>query len=121
MTTGGSVIDNGNNGGGVNYTTAEQDTGLTWVGGETIYQKTLVAGTFPNANSVNVAHGITGLDKIIKFEGYGDDGTNGIPLPYTQQTGDNIQLSSDDTNVVISSTANFSGFSGHITIWYIKT
>lgn len=37
----GNVIQpNGASGGGINYSTTEQDTGLTWIDGKKIYQKT---------------------------------------------------------------------------------
>ena len=39
-------IPSGGGGGGVNYSTTEQDTGLTWIDGRPIYQKTFYMSTF---------------------------------------------------------------------------
>lgn len=46
----GNVIQpNGDvSGGGINYSTTEQDTGLTWIDGKKIYQKTVDFGALPN-------------------------------------------------------------------------
>ena len=55
--------------GGIDYSTSEQDTGLKWIGGETVYQKTIDFGGLPDTGSKDVAHGIVGLDVVIDFWG----------------------------------------------------
>ncbi|MBO4863858.1 MAG: phage tail protein [Eubacterium sp.] len=46
--------ESGGGGGGINYSTTEQDTGLTWIDGRPVYQKTYYSGT--------VAQGVSVLD-----------------------------------------------------------
>jgi hypothetical protein len=50
------------------YSTSEKAIG-TWVDGKTIYQKTIPFTFSSSANSVSIAHGITNIDKCIKYYG----------------------------------------------------
>ena len=61
----------GGGSGGINYSTEEQDTGLTWIDGKKIYQKTVVYdGVIPYVNGgYEVAHNITDLNEVISWEG----------------------------------------------------
>lgn len=64
----------GTGGGGINYSTTEQDTGLLWVNGKHIYQKTVVAEVESGTvhNSAFVIPLLTGDDEIetpVSFEG----------------------------------------------------
>ena len=69
---------------GGNFSTAEQNTGFTWVDGRTIYKKTVNTGTLPNDNEKTVPHGISNLRRVLKVEGYAYNGTNDttFPLPF---------------------------------------
>lgn len=55
-------------GGGVDYSLTEQDTGLKWIDGKTIYQKTIDFGTMPVGQEKDVAHNIIGLDFVVDLE-----------------------------------------------------
>lgn len=44
-------------GGGINYTTEEQDTGLKWIDGRTIYQKTITKSFSTTNSSYNCYYG----------------------------------------------------------------
>lgn len=60
----------------------EEDTGRTWIDGETVYRKTFKMET-PGTGDITLAHGIDGLDLIVaSVEGYCilADGTK-ITLP----------------------------------------
>ena len=59
----------GGGGGGVSYTEAEQDTGLTWIDGDPIYKQTFVEATVANgATPTSITHSITGLTQVVGFE-----------------------------------------------------
>jgi hypothetical protein len=124
MSIGGTGLEPSSGGGGINYSTTEQDTGLTWLGGETIYQKT-IAVTCPNNTLTTTAHGITGVDvstiKIV-LEGSGaDDGTTAIPLPYVNDIATfQVLVSVNATNISLRSSQNMSAYSGHVTLQYAK-
>ena len=102
------------------YSTSEKDSGQVWTDGSTIYQKTIELGALPNATSTTDAHSISNLDRIIKIEGMADDGTDQIPLPYYHAT-DGVEVSVDDTNITLVTEDDKSGFTGHITIYYLKS
>ena len=53
------------------YSTAEKDTGLKWTDGKNIYQKTIHIDALPSVagTETSYAHGITNVDKFIKYEG----------------------------------------------------
>lgn len=55
-------------GGGISYSTTEQDTGLTWIDGSKIYQKTIDFGTMPVNEEKDVAHGISNLAFLVDIE-----------------------------------------------------
>lgn len=69
---------------GLNYSTSEVDTGMTWIDGKHIYKKTVDFGAEPAANQAKkVSANISNLDKVIKIEAMGiDDNHAGLPLPY---------------------------------------
>lgn len=106
----------------LNYTTAEQNTGLTYTGGQTVYQKTIVIGVGPKASTVSAAHGITGLQRIIEANCWGTDGTNHGPAPFSSLTSTLvIQMNLDGTNVYLTSTGNYSAYTFHITLKYLHS
>lgn len=55
-------------GGGVDYSFIEQDTGLKWIDGKSIYQKTIDFGSMPVGQEKDVSHGITDLAFVVDLE-----------------------------------------------------
>jgi hypothetical protein len=107
----------------LNYTTAEQSTGRTWIDGKTIFQKTVVIAAGPNNSIVNVAHGIVGLDTVVDYKMMLRDGNTHIFVPDVEATAV-IQLHHifDATNIVLVSGmgGDWSGYSGACTLYYTK-
>jgi hypothetical protein len=60
----------GGGGGGLNFSTTEQDTGRTWIDAQPIYQKTVSLGNLPVFGVSTVAHGVTGIDKVIRWRAF---------------------------------------------------
>lgn len=111
-------------GGGVtmDYSTAEQATGYTWIDGNMIYKKTVNFGALPNSTAKTVAHSITSLGKIIELEGYGRK-TNGAtyPLPYASAGSGSMELYADNTNIEITTTNDRTDISEcYVTLYYTK-
>jgi hypothetical protein len=100
------------------YSTSEQDSGLRWTDGSVIYQKTVSLGALPDTTTKNVAHSISGLGTVIKIEGMVDNGTDQYPLPAVATNG--VEIKVDDTNIVIVTTSDWSGFTGYLTVFYLK-
>lgn len=110
-------------GGGVSYSTEEQDTGLTWIDGKKIYQKTVEFGTLPNASSKEVAHDIVGFETIwIKeFICVGSNDYYTI-LPYVLMSAGTHggELYLHDGKIHVTVDGNFSSYTGYCTICYTK-
>lgn len=113
--------------GGISYSTEEQDTGLTWVDGKKIYQKTIYIETATLVNStpyVSAALDIA-FDKVFSSELVADQGTtriysqvsywNNVSISTARITNDNkIQLST-------SSSSSVTWTDIYVTIRYTKT
>jgi hypothetical protein len=114
-------------GGGVDYSTTEQDTGLKWIDGKTIYQKTINFGTLPNNNSKAVAHGISNLDYVVDYNGVfknpNDTSNTFIKINHTSISSASYQAESyiNLTSIILWCATNRSGYSGYFTILYTKT
>ena len=95
-------------GGGESYSTTETLTGGTWIDGKPIYRKTVNFGALPNSTSKSVAHGISGISKIIKFSAVTTNGTYWLNLPHTNPTtlANSIAIECTATNVTITSGSN---------------
>ncbi len=107
----------------LNYTTSEQNTGRTWIDGKTIFQKTVVIAAGPNNSTVNVAHGIVGLDYVVDYKMMLSNGTFQIFVPDVEATAV-IQLhhAFDDTNIILVSGlgGDWSTYAGACTLYYTK-
>jgi len=107
----------------LDYSASEVDTGSKWTGGETIYRKTVAFGALPNATTKSVAHSITGLLTVIKFEAMSDNATNQIPLPWTEASGPgHAQILFNDTNIVIDTSDDRTAYTvTPVTIYYTRS
>ena len=109
-------------GGGTDYSTTEVDTGVKWIDGKTIYRKVIPFGKMPNAALKSVAHGITGIDKVIDQWGFGLLGSNYTVFPYVTFNSDyNVSLFSTATNVCIETKQNRSGVDAWVIMEYTKS
>lgn len=104
-----------------NYSTSETNTGFTWIDGKTIYKKTYTLGAFPNNSTKNVAHGITGLNEVVKFEGYSYGG--GVTYETLGQYYDTSRASVyvSGANIVMRTNFNATSLFGVVTLYYTKT
>ena len=112
----------------INFSTAEQDTGLLWTDERKIYQKTVtVAGPIAGyANRTIQAHDIS-PDLFIDFFGYAKSaGTSGetIPIPHIGDTSagaDSLDCYVYNTSIVlIANGVSYAAFTAYITIRYVK-
>lgn len=106
------------------YSTSEVDTKVKWIDGKTIYRKTIDFGALPNATGKTVAHGISGLAKVIKMEGYAKNSNNVFQmLPYVPtHSGYLTNVHTDLTNIEMQSVGDLSGYTEcYITLYYTKS
>ena len=104
--------------------TSEVDTGMKWIDGRTIYQKTFVMGGLKIAGKTTVPHGITNLGMVINIRGIAKEESIGatINLPHAaDQQAYTVTVYADNSNINIQTYADQSGYkTSFVTIQYIK-
>ena len=107
------------------YSTTEQDSGIKWLNGETIYQKTVNFGALPNSASKDVAHGISDIAEVIDVRPKVQSASGDyITTPYGYPNIDGKIITSlyvSDTNVNITTNTDLSSCVAYVTIFYTKT
>lgn len=107
-----------------NYSLTEQDTGMKWLDGSTVYEKTVAIPAGPNNNTVNTAHGITGIAELVSFTGQIKNSSPlWITLPHDSgnAAGGGVGVNVDSTNVSLNAIIDLSAFSGYVTLRYTKS
>lgn len=101
----------GGGGSGIDYSISEQDTGLKWIDGSTVYQKVIsISNVSLSSGGYETVDTITGLDSIVSCNGYVVEGNlkytlNDITLRVVQD-GTSVKLySPSGTTWAISSGA----------------
>ena len=101
------------------YSITEIATNDTWIDDSTIYKKTINTGALPNATTSTISHGISGISKIIKIEGYALDSQN---VYFTSLPDADVNVFATDTNIIISTSIDRSAYTeSYITLYYIKS
>lgn len=101
----------------LNYSTAEQNTGLKWIDGKPIYQKTFNL-TF-TANQLDIDLTALSVESVMKLEG-GVYNLSGSFVPFGYESAVSVYTSSA-SNIHINNIYSSERTSGHVTIWYTKT
>lgn len=108
----------------LDYSTSEINTGAKWIDGSAIYKKTVNFGALPNNTTKTVAHGISGLAKVIKMEGYTKNSNNVFQmLPYVPTNSAYLtNVHTDLTNIEMQSIGDLSGYTEcYVTLYYTKS
>lgn len=109
----------------MDYSTSEVATKATWINGKTIYKKTIAFGALPNTASKSVAHGITGLERVMRIETEAYEASGSFYYNFghvnTASLANGISMYADATNVSIVTGSNRTGVSANITLYYTKT
>ena len=88
--------------------------------GNAVYTKLIDFGALPNNTSKNVDVGVN-EEKIVRAEVMAGNGTNKVQLPYFLADGTLIAKHLfNATNVQITTTRDWSGYTAHVQIWYTK-
>ena len=111
-----------------NYSTSEQDTGFTWVGGQKIYKKTVNIGNPPKSSRKEVSHGVTNIDYVIRIESIlaNSTRTNQVAIPFASVNNvtDNIEIAVNKQKVQVTTATDYWGNNYDTffaTIYYTKT
>lgn len=109
----------------ISYSTAEHDTGATWIDGKKIYAITKKWESQPLNNTIKFSHGISNIDTIVDYLAVYCDGDSYIRFPITGAATDKtVGLRISPTTIAITGTDSYSAKSGrnlYVTIYYTKT
>lgn len=109
----------------LSYSTSEYATGERWIDGSPIYRKTINFGALPNAGSKSVAHGISGLSRVVLMTGYTRQPSSGRtrPLPpMTRSANDLLDIFTEGANVTIITNNDWSPYTEtYINLYYTKS
>lgn len=111
----------------VSYSSSEQDSGIRWIDGKVVYQKTINFGVAPNNTNKSVAHGISNISEVIKYEGFTSTGPgngNYMSLPFVESSNVAYSMSvrATNTHVTIKTNQDNTPFTNtYVTLFYTKT
>ena len=115
----------GSGSGGINYSETEQDTGLKWIDGKSIFQISIHLGTSPNSTGriFEKTHNITGIDNIISYECFFNKSGDHFPVVSTKANAAvaTMNLEITDTNIIINSDTAKKDYDVYCTLRYTKT
>ena len=105
----------------LNYSTSEAWTGLLWLDGKKIYQRTINFGVLPNAATANVAHGIANISYVtsINLQASGSGYFASIFVSATSTN--NIGCYVNGTDIFVETGSNRSSWSAYVTLQYTCT
>lgn len=114
----------------VSYFETEQTLGINWVDGQPVFQRTYdVSSSLPDDECVELAHGIDPLVSLVEVWGIVRQASPRLyrPIPFSAASGvlgdsaDNFALQVTPTTILLASNADYSGFTGFVTMRYTKS
>jgi hypothetical protein len=108
-----------------NYSTAEVNTGKTWIDGKSIYRKVLNCGALPNNSDKSVDINVEDIEQLVNLYGIGISTTGTcFPLPYVYNNlNSQIELIylGGTKQIRITTGQDRTRVTGYVTIEYTKT
>jgi len=114
----------GGGAGELDRTGTETEAGFTSLEGDTVYQKSIAIPAGPTNETVNVAHGITGMKALINAELFFDNGTlhrDVMNVEAIQTTACMWHLTATNLVLFTGATGAYAAYSGEMTLFYTKT
>ena len=106
------------------YSTSELMVGQD-TDGAPVYKKTVKINSLPNAGQGSYPHGISDIDKLVKFEGFARNASGTLyALPHLNlgNIASGIYITVGKTNIIIDTgSTDRSSYNGEVTIYYTKT
>lgn len=114
-------VSGGSGGGGLDYSTTEQNTGIKWVDGSDIYFKTYTPTTPINIGQegawIDTGIDATGIGQIVNVQSWGVDGNTQFTKVFRQLDAFSVDTTDNRINVLARLGGVITGFA----IWYTKT
>jgi hypothetical protein len=103
------------------YTATELLNGQTYIpsnkeNSALVWRKVIDFGSLPNASTKTVAHGITGITTLMRMFGSATATNAYLPIPNT-----GIEMSMDNTNIIITTTTDRTAYTCIVVVEYLKT
>lgn len=119
-----AAAGNCSGGAGIPFSTTAFDTGVLWIDGTHIWQKTVSVPVGPNGSTITVAHGIGSISRLVELYGCAQRAGpfEAVMLPRTAGSlnqPDNCDLHLTASDIVLSSNADYSAYSGFVTLQYL--
>ena len=96
---------------------AEWKSYISWNTNNDVHATYVNLGSLPNAATTTTAHGVTGIDTVIRLWGMASDGAGkDYPLP-----NEDLALFRDGANLKVTTSSDFSGYTGWAVLEYTKT
>lgn len=106
----------------LDYSTSEVNTGATWIDGNKIYKKTISTGALPNNTTSTTPHGISGIYRVIRVEGYAYVNEAGLGKFYMPLPNSDIFVQIVDGDIEITTVEDLSWVTeSYVTLYYTKT
>lgn len=105
------------------YSTDEQDTGLKWIDGRSIYEKTMTANLPGGGATANTPHGIENFGQFVDVRAVAADPGASFPLPYPRTNtaaAATMWMTASNVAIQLGSTGR-PGYVGHVTLRYVKS
>ena len=101
------------------YSTSEINTGRHWTDGKTIYTKTFFFQQLGNDGAVTQLHGISNIDKAIKFECVME---NAAATSWWDASYTSLSVASSDTQIILRSiSTDLRTYKAWVTMYYTKS
>lgn len=83
--------------------------------GKSVYARKITVENAPDSAVVDYPHGLEGIIPVA-WDATATDGNNVLALPYCNR----FTVGVDSTNITLSTTEDYSGYTVKVTVWYCK-
>lgn len=101
----------------LNYSNTPKKTGGKWVNGNDLYKLTINIQSpmyLPNVGTLELTIPVSGVEQVVNYETFFTDGTDFLAIV----NNNNISVKCTETKVIITTTADYSAYTGYVTIYY---
>lgn len=86
---------------------------------DVVQRKVVAFAAGPDGGTVSEAHGIVALDRLVHLRGSMTNGTNHVAVPSGNGPDGGIGAHLTATNLVLTATGDYSGYSGRVEVYYV--
>lgn len=102
---------------GLSYSLLPQKTGTKWIDNNDRYKVTIPIQSplsLPNNGTLELTIPVNGIDKVVNYETFFTNGTDFLAIVNNE----NVAVKATETKVIITTNADYSSYTGYVTIYY---